>query len=125
MTQLWIPGDRFLAVVDRNGPPHVGKQSVVGRRLSELRSGRQEYISLDTADRILCSLGLSDWWHMAKADGGLADIYEEGRQYGSPYDNCVPPPPAPRKYHTPEERLAGSRRRWRESKQRRKERLAA
>jgi len=110
MAKLWIPAERFLAVVDRPGRPRVGKQSVMGRRLSELRSGRQAFIRLETADKILTGLDMSHWFHIPADQGGLADIYEEGKQYGAPGY----------RYETEEERIAARRRSGRESMRRRR-----
>ena len=83
---LWIPADRFLAVTDLTGDRacNHGKGSSIPRTLHRLRSGEQKFISLDAADKILIALGLERYWHVPQEDGGLADIYEDGKQYGFP-----------------------------------------
>lgn len=85
----WIPGDRLLAIIDKNGRPSLGKQSPVYRTLNRLRTGEQRFVSLDFADRCLIQLGLEDHWHYRREDGGLADIYEDGADYGNPNRRVV------------------------------------
>lgn len=73
---VWIPADRFLAVVD--GSSHLTRD-VLGehaeRKIRDLRNGRQEAISLEATDRIFTRLDLTDWFHLPKEIGGLADLY--------------------------------------------------
>jgi hypothetical protein len=115
---IWIPADRFLAVVDRAGIENLGRRGTnLQRHLHRLRSGEQRFISLDSADKILTRLDLADWFHIPKDQGGLADIYEDGLQYGSPGRPTNNRPPVPiRKYATHEERLAARRLRYQEQK---------
>lgn len=81
---LWIPADRLLHVLDVNGVTNVDLSQAGIRRVFGLRNGEARFISLDAADRILTKVGLQHWFHRPKADGGLADIYEDGAQYGRP-----------------------------------------
>ena len=82
---LWVPAHRILEIVDSTNrrPWHSGH---VVRRLNELRNGRQQFVSIDTAFGILCELDLEYLLHIPQEDGGLADIYEDGKQYGGPGD---------------------------------------
>ena len=120
VTPAWIPAERFLSVVDSD--PDLMRR-VTGtsfeRRIRYLRSGGQQFISFSVADRILTSLDLHWWWHIPADEGGLADIYEDGAQYGAPTQVARWKPDPRRRYATEEERLEARRRSWRESKKRR------
>lgn len=123
MKAVWIPGDRLLAVLER---ADIDMTESERKLCSDLRTGHQEFVSLERADRILSRLDLNHFWHIPKDAGGLADIYEEGAQYGEP--NRVAPPaggPWRGKYKTHEERLAARRETWRRKYQRDKQRRAA
>ena len=76
MAKVWIPADRFVALLDKHKvlPAHLGSNAA--KRVNELRRGQQETLSLDAADRILTRLGLSHWFHDPREEGGFADIYE-------------------------------------------------
>jgi hypothetical protein len=78
---VWIPADRFMALLDQCGVTNqtLGDSGV--RRVQELRSGRQEALSLEAADRILTDLDMADWFHLPKEMGGLADLYFEEERY--------------------------------------------
>jgi hypothetical protein len=121
--ELWIPAARLLAVVE---DATIGDHHPQARALREVRAGRRAFVSLRVADGILCELNLDHFWHIPASDGGLADIYEDGAQYGSPLmlENLRPGSVA-RRYASPVERLEARRRSWRESKQRAAERRQA
>ena len=76
MAKVWIPAERFVALLDKHNvtPSQLGE--VGAKRVGELRRGAQEAISLDGADRILTRLGLAHWFHVPEDQGGFADIYE-------------------------------------------------
>jgi len=76
VAKVWIPADRFVALLDKNQvkPSHLGQAGA--KRVNELRRGEQECLSLDAADRILTRVGLAHWFHVPEEQGGLADIYE-------------------------------------------------
>ena len=117
---MWIPADRFLEVIDKiGGPGYAGKGSPTHRRILELRAGRQKFIGLDTADKILVGLGAEHYWHLPREHGGLADIYEDGADYGRPNNHLAFG--KPRLVHeTEEKRVEARRRTWRESKRRKR-----
>ena len=126
--KLWIPADRFLTVIERSGVDVRAELGEVGaRRINELRSGRQGYVSLDTADRLLTALGLNDWFRIRREDGGLADIYVDEIQYGEPNHlaSRTKPRKTTRKYATEEERQAARRETFRAAYERRKARRRA
>lgn len=115
---LWIPADRFVETVDAHAKVYGGKDgSAASRRLRELRSGRQQFVSLQTADRILTGLDLVHLFHVPREQGGLADIYEDGAQYGRPENHLAFIGARPR-YDNEFDRLEARRRSWRESKSR-------
>lgn len=116
---LWVPAARLVDVVDSHAKPYCGRHGTwATRRLCELRSGRQKFVSLDTADKILAELDLVHFWHIPKDRGGLADIYGDGEQYGMPANHLAFVEQRP-KYDTDEARLEARRKTWRESKRRR------
>jgi hypothetical protein len=119
VSAVWIPADRFLSVADQQ--PDLARRvegTGADRRIRELRSGRQQFVSLEVADRILTGLDLNHWFHMPAADGGLADIYVDGAQYGAPSNVPVSANRTVTRYATDEERVEAKRRAWRESKRR-------
>lgn len=119
---VWIPAHRLLVVVDKD-VDRGHRCEVLRRRLNDLRAGRQAFVSLDTADRILVGLGLEHYFHVREEDGGLADIYEDGAQYGRPgKGGGSRPRPYRRKYGSEVERVEARRRTWREAKARQRER---
>lgn len=121
----WIPADRILAIVDGVDYYRGGKHgNDISRRMCELRSGRQKFVSLRVADRILTHLDLNHLWHIPRAHGGLADIYEDGAGYGRPA-NYLAFSGARQKYDNDSDRLEARRRTWRESKRRRRAKEAA
>lgn len=73
--KVWIPAERFLEVLDCNGIGNDDLDRAGVRRVWELRNGRQEAVSLDVADRLFAKLGLTDWFHLPREKGGLADLY--------------------------------------------------
>lgn len=122
---MWIPADRLLHVVDRHPNPATAlKGKSCERLLRDLRAGYRAFVSLRAADSLLANLDLVHWWHVPADQGGLADIYEDGVQYGSPQQMRVAPPPAPLKYATDEERRAARRQTYRRYYQRRVARTA-
>ena len=125
---MWVPADRFVRLIDRHRPSlYQGKHgTATTRRMNELRSGRQRFVSLDVADRILTELDLTHLWHIPREDGGLADIYVDGNQYGAPERlRLVDGTRTNKKYATEAERMEARRRTYREAYLRRKERRAA
>lgn len=120
-TELWFPSDRVVAAI---GQPPKHHPSIT-RRLYEMREGRQKFVSLRVVDEILTQLGLQHLLQLPQEDGGLADIYVEGKQYGSP--NRLPKvrqSQSKRVYGSDLERREALRRNWRESKRRARERAA-
>jgi len=80
---LWVPAERLAHIIDTAcAKPHP--ESNTARKLYDLRHGRQQFISYDVAERLLIELGLEWLRHIPKDKGGLADIYEDGQQYGKP-----------------------------------------
>ena len=120
--QLWVPADRFLAALTSYRPHH---ESAPYRLLSELRSGRKQFVKLETADAVFIDAGVEYLWHVEAVEGGFADIYEDGVQYGSPV-RAVRVDPAPgstlRRYADEASRYEALRRNWRESKRRARDR---
>lgn len=114
---MWIPADRFLEVIASARP--AAKGTATHRRILELRAGRQDFIGLDTADKILVGLGIEHYWHLPREQGGLADIYEDGVDYGRPNNHLAFGKPR-LIYSDENERKAARRRSWRESKRRRR-----
>jgi len=110
--ELYIPVDRLAPIIDRWEGVRSRLSESAQTRMQALKT--QRYMTLAAADKLLVELGLDDYWHYRKEDGGLADIYEDGAQYGRP---STPPRP-PLKYRTDEERLEAARRSHRESKRR-------
>lgn len=120
---IWVPADRILEILGAH-PRRVPMLHPAGmRRLSDLRSGRQEFISWTTAEAMLASMDLEWLRHIPRDKGGLADIYEDGAQYGAPdYSHTQKARPTRRRYASEEERLEARRRTYRESYRRRRER---
>ena len=81
MATVWIPAERFLALLDQCGVTNQTLGDTGVRRVQELRSGRQEALSLEAADRILTDLDMADWFHLPKEMGGLADLYFEEERF--------------------------------------------
>lgn len=79
---IWIPAGRLLAILDKADPRELTWTEQ--RFIRTLRDEGQEFVSLRRADNLLTRLDLDGWWHIPKDDGGLADIYEDGAQYGCP-----------------------------------------
>jgi len=125
--RLWIPADRFLHIIDACRIENVDLGDAGIRRVFELRSGAQAFIELGTADRLLTRLGLQHWFHRPKEQGGLADIYVDGVQYGKPdpASGVYVTRPYPRRYATDEERLEARRAKDRRYKQKKREEEAA
>lgn len=122
--ELWVPADRLLAVTSLHRNPSGALQGHnCERTYRAVKAGTRKFISLRAADSILTFLDLNHYWHLPQDQGGLADIYEDGKQYGQP-DNthkCVSPHPTTVRYQTNQEREEARRRTWREYKQRQKE----
>lgn len=120
MKKLWVPAERLAKMIDAHATPHC--ESNMARKMFDLRNGRQGYVSLDAADQMLTELDLHWLLYIPREKGGLADIYEDGIQYGGPdWSAASRPRPAQRKYATPEEkreaRLATYRRYYQRKKQ--------
>lgn len=111
MARVWIPADRLLSILDRVEELDGELDESEARFIFDLRHDRQQYVSLDRADKLLTRLHLHHWFHVLKENGGLADIYEDGVQYGKPDNTNKWVKPA--KYATHEERLAAARERYR------------
>lgn len=125
MTQLWIPAARLRNVIERHPNPSAalaGKNCE--RTFRAVMAGSRTFVSLRAADSILTKLDLHDWWHIPLADGGLADIYVDEKQYGKPDTHPVRPSKVPR-YDTEAERVAARRATWRRYRQRQRAELAA
>jgi hypothetical protein len=121
VTDLWIPADRLLSVAALHTNPSQALAGLsVERTFRELKNGRRSYVSLRVADSILTRLNLHHHWHTSKDHGGLADIYEDGQQYGAPDSTPSRPGPNQIRYATREEALEARRQTWRESKRRNK-----
>jgi hypothetical protein len=84
--ELWVPVHRLLTVLEHNRTRSAEMKPATARKLSGLRAGEQQFMSLTAVDKILCDLGLTQWFHVSEEQGGLADIYEDGLQYGHPSD---------------------------------------
>lgn len=69
MSKVWIPADRFLALLDECG--------VTSAELDTSGVRSREALSLEAADRMLTKVGLTEWMHLPKEQGGLADLYFE------------------------------------------------
>lgn len=100
----WIPAGRLLTVIERSDFNSAELTRADRRFISDLRNGRQKFVSLRRADNLLTKLHMGDWWHLPKEHGGLADIYEDGAHYGSPNYSSRHLVPAPKKYATAAER---------------------
>ena len=118
----WIPGHRLAGVMER---AEVTLTEAERRLLGDLQTGRQQFVSLHRADRILTRLDLSDFWHLPETLGGLADIYEDGVTYGAPNYASANLRPAVRRYETETERVEARRDTWRRYYRRRRDREEA
>jgi hypothetical protein len=122
VSELWIPAERLLSVINLHPNP---TRSLAGqnceRTFRAMRSGVRKFVSLRAADSILTRLDLLEWWHIPISEGGLADIYVDGMQYGRP-DHIGgkngPAHPYSSRYKTDEERQEARCRSWREHKER-------
>lgn len=108
--ELWVPADRLAPILRLHRGPWTMLRGNDRRRATAILSGEQVFLSLTVTDRILVALGLDEWFHYRREDGGLADIYEDGVQYGAPR-GLVP-------VLSESERVLRCRRSWRESKRR-------
>lgn len=129
MAKVWIPADRFIAVLDRCNVGNDELDKVGVRRLWDLRNGRQEAISLDVADGILTKLGLTEWMHLPKKHGGLGELYFGEEVFTPSWVSQARAVldlsrPARKKYHTDEERLQAGREKSRRSAHRLNKRCA-
>lgn len=124
---MWVPGHRLLEILDELHPRLLARlNQTAERRIRDLRAGRQQFVSYAAVERILMQLDLEWLRHVPRESGGLADIYEDGKQYGAPdFLSVKQPRRGPRKYATEEERLAARRRTYHEAYLRRRERRAA
>jgi hypothetical protein len=121
---LWVPADRLLAVIaEHPNPTSALKGQNCERTFRYVKAGTRAFVSLRAADSILTRLGLNHHWHTPKDQGGLADIYEDGAQYGSPVSPAFTGRPATVRYESEDDRCEARRRSWREYKQRQKERF--
>lgn len=116
--ELWVPYERLQPILAEYTGSYAALSASTQRRIYNIKTGRQKFVSLGVVDTVLIDMGLDEWLRYRKEDGGLADIYEDGEQYGAPHKFQIPPPVA--KYETEEERLAARRRSWRESGRRRR-----
>ena len=89
--ELWVPVERLRPIFARYTDPVMCLRSSTQRRLTAARNGEQKYVGLNTVDKMLIDMGLEHWLRVSKEDGGLADIYYDGAQYGRP-ENSPPPP---------------------------------
>ena len=124
MERLWIPADRLLAVANNHPNPTAALQGQnCERTFRTVKAGARQFVSLRAADSILTRLDLNHYWHIPREQGGLADIYEDGAQYGAPDPGCAcaNPRSSQVRYGSDVERLDARRRSWREYKQRQKE----
>lgn len=104
--ELWVPADRLLPILEqyRGRTEHLTGRTA--RKLNLLRAGEQQFVSLSVVDEILIEMDLFEWLRLPADQGGLADIYFEGKQYGRPATSKP-------KYKTDAERLAARRASWR------------
>ena len=118
MSELWFPAERVVEAIGNSAKlsahPHLT------RRFYEIREGRQRYVSLRVVDDILTRLGLTYLLQIPREEGGLADIYVDGKQYGQPDRTGLRN--TGRRYETDDERREALRRNWRESKRRARDR---
>lgn len=98
---LWVPVERLQPIVARHKGTKECLSFAVRRRLHAIEHAEQKYVRLDVVDAILYALDLDIWLRYRKEDGGLADIYMDGAQYGTPNRNARP---ERRKYESPAER---------------------
>ena len=125
---IWIPGHRFVSVVERKPDYREELQGTefVTRTIRRLKDGTQRFVSLNVADRILVKLDMVHWFQIPKDEGGLADIYVDGKQYGAPdRSHTRQQRPNQQKYETELERREARLQTYRNSYQRRKDRRAA
>jgi hypothetical protein len=116
---LWVPADRLLEVTAHHpNPTRALEGRACERTYREVRNGRRQFVSLRAADGLLTALDLNHFWHIPKENGGLADIYVDGAQYGKPRMASFTPRSTSVRYQTDEERIEARRRSWREHKQR-------
>ncbi len=120
--ELWFPVDRVIAAVGNS--PDLRKYPGLERRFRKIRSGDIAFVSLRVVDDLLSKLSLTHLLQIPREDGGLGDIYVDGKQYGSP-DRSVKKPDALAttiRYTSEEARVEAKRRAWRESSQRARDR---
>lgn len=48
---------------------------VAGRHVRRLLNEEQQYLRFDTADRLICAMGIPFVWRLPRREGGLVDIY--------------------------------------------------
>ena len=114
-SELWFPAARISAILEGCDLAHHPNLT---RRLYEMREGRQEYVSLRVVDELLLKLDLTHLLQLPLEQGGLADIYVDGKQYGAPDRKPKVKAVSVKRYATEEARSEALRRNWRESKRR-------
>ena len=82
--ELWVPVERIQPIVARYKPSRRILSVATQRRLHDIKHGNQAFVSLTVVDRILYEMGLEHWLRIRQEDGGLDDIYADGKQYGNP-----------------------------------------
>lgn len=106
--ELWVPYERVQPILDEYKDSYAVLSASTQRRIYNIKTGRQKYVSLSVVDTVLIDMGLDEWLRYRKEDGGLADIYEDGEQYGSPHGDRprAPEPTAEEKREQEERRRA-------------------
>ncbi len=121
-----LPAARFKVILEdwleKNGTVDETNPGVKGlyklefltgipaRRIYSILRDESTTMEFNTADRILCGLGLVQLWHVAPEDGGFADWYEANEE------NPLPDLPAPTEKQLELRRIQNERRRAREAK---------
>lgn len=84
MSELWVPVARLQPILAMHKGTKEHLSETVVRRMHRIKSGRQEFVSLNVVDKMLLELDLDLWLRLPREQGGLADIYEDEQQYGNP-----------------------------------------
>lgn len=85
--ELWVPTARLIPIIALTDIRPSRMTPLTQRKVSIIKTGSQEFMGLYAVDNVLTELGLEHYLWKPQENGGLADIYEDGKQYGNPRVN--------------------------------------